>query len=121
MENENLEALNSKTSEELGMKRNNELDVLNLKKEDKSNKEIDLDGTGVKPLRFLAVILVVIGAVIFFAGIVNLIDSSSYHSERLYTGIICIYVAVSCFIISPILNVLATIGEAAKIYKEKNN
>ena len=121
MENKNLEALNSKISEELGIKQNNELDVLKLKKKIRSNKEIDLDGTGVKPLRLFAVILLVIGAVILLAGIINFIDSSSYRSERQYGGIICIYVAVSCFILSPILNVLATIGEAAKIYKEKNN
>lgn len=120
MENKNLETLNSKISKELGIKQNNELDVLNLKKKDKSNKEIDFGGTGVKPLRFFAVLILVIGAVIFLAGIINLMDSSRYNSEKLYGGIICIYVAVSFFILSPILNVLATIGEAAKIYKDKN-
>ena len=54
------------------------------------------------------------------AGIVQIADASSYHPERMYMGMVCFYIAISCFVLSPVFKVLATIGEAAKIYSDKN-
>jgi len=120
MEKQELEALNMKTSEEMANEKKGDLSVLNLK-EQKENKSYDnLEGTGVKPLRVISGILIVIGVILCIVGIVQIADASSYHPERVYIGVACIYSAFACFVISPIYNVLATIGEAAKIYKDKN-
>lgn len=121
MENQELDALNLKKSEE--QQSNNEkkdLNVLNLK-EQKENKSYDnLEGTGVKPLRIISGILIVLGVILCLVGFIQIADASSYHPKRTYMGLACIYLAISCFIVSPIYKVLATIGEAAKIFKDKN-
>lgn len=121
MENQGLDALNLKNNEEKSSNVKSDLNVLNLK-DQKENKSYDnLEGTGVKPLRVIAGILIALGVILSFVGIVQIVDASSYHPERTYLGLGCIYIAISCFVISPLYKVLATIGEAAKIYKDKNS
>lgn len=97
-----------------------DLNVLNLKEQEEAKSYDKLEGTGVKSLRAISGILIVLGVILSIVGIVKIADDSSYHPERAYIGFTCIYLAVSCFVISPIYKVLATIGEAAKIYKDKN-
>lgn len=105
---------------------NQELNVLNLKTEEgqlskKKDNNVDLWGTGVKSLRVISTILIFIGIILCFVGLVQLSETSSYHPERGYIGVLCISSAISCFIMSPVFKVLATIGEAAKIYKDNNS
>ena len=99
---------------------NQDLSVLNLKQENDSvhNK---LYGTGVNPLRALAIILILLGCFLGLWGIIQIGDSNSYHPERMTYGIICISGAISCFVFSPFCRAIATIAEAAKIYKDKNS
>lgn len=99
---------------------NNDLSVLNLKEQKNNNDYKNLEGTGVKALRVISAILIILGVLLCIVGIVQIAESSSYHPERTYAGLICFYIAISCFVISPLYRVLATIGEAAKIYKDKN-
>lgn len=120
MEKQELDVLNLKTSEEMSNEKKEDLGVLNLKEQKENKSYNNLEGTGVKPLRVISGILIVIGVILCIVGIVQIADASSYHPERTYIGLACIYIAISCFVISPIYNVLATIGEAAKIYKDKN-
>lgn len=121
MENQALDALNLKKNGEQNIEEKKDLSVLNLK-EQKDNKSYNnLEGTGVKPLRVIAGILIAMGIIFCIVAFIEIADSSSYHSEKLYIGFVCIYVAISCFVVSPIYLVLATIGEAAKIYKDKND
>lgn len=95
-----------------------DLNVLNLKEQEENRSYDKLEGTGVKPLRVISGILIVLGVILCIVGIVQIADASSYHPERTYIGFTCIYLAVSCFVISPIYKVLATIGEAAKMYSD---
>lgn len=97
----------------------NDLDALKLKEQKENNSYDSLEGTGVKPLRIISGILIVLGIILCITGIV-LISNKRYHPERIFIGLTCIYFAISCFLVSPIYKVLATIGEAAKIYKDKN-
>ena len=119
MENKELDSLNV-INEEKKNELEQDLAVLNLKKEEKSEKYGKLEGTGVKSLRLLSTIVIILGIVLCIIGIVQIADSSSYHPERGYIGVLCISAALSCFISSPVFKVLATIGEAAKIYRDKN-
>jgi len=120
MEKQELDALNLKENEEKSSEKREDLNVLNLK-EQKENKSYDnLEGTGVKPLRVISGILIVIGAILCISGFFLIGSAKSYEPEKTYIGIACFYIAISCFVISPIYKVLATIGEAAKIYKDKN-
>ena len=120
MENQELEALNLKKTEEQSSNKRNDLGILNLKEQKETKSYDNLEGTGVKPLRVISGILIVLGVILCIFGIIQIADASSYHPERTYIGLACFYVAISCFIISPIYKVLATIGEAAKIFKDKN-
>lgn len=120
MDNQELDALNLKKDEGQSSNEKKDLNVLNLKKQEETKSYDNLEGTGVKPLRVISGILIVLGVVLCIVGIVQIADGSSYHPERTYIGFTCIYLAVSCFLISPIYKVLATIGEAAKIYRDKN-
>lgn len=119
MENQELKDLNLKNTEEI-VGKSNDLGVLNLKEPEKSEGYENLSGTGVKPLRVISTLLIVLGVILCIAGIAQIADSSSYHPEREYIGTICISAAITCFVTSPIYLVMATIGEAAKIYKDKN-
>lgn len=119
MEINELDALNLK-KEDKKNEVEKDLSVLNLKKQERPEKYSKLEGTGVESLRLLSTIVIILGLVLCIIGIVQILDSSHYHSERLYIGIFCISAALSCFIYSPIFKVLATIGEAAKIYRDKN-
>ena len=119
MENKELDVLNLK-KEEKKSEVEQDLAILNLKKQEKSEKYDKLEGTGVESLRLLSTILIILGIVLCIIGIVQIADSNSYHPERAYIGSLCISAALSCFVFSPVLKVLATIGEAAKIYRDKN-
>ena len=120
MEKQGLDVLNLKNSEEMSNNKKDDLNVLNLKEQKENKSYVNLNGTGVKPLRVISAILIILGVILCFVGIVQIADASSYHPERTYIGLVCIYIAISCFVVSPIYVVLATIGEAAKIYKDKN-
>ena len=120
MENKELDALNLKSNEGKTNEENNDLKVLNLKKQEETKSYDSLEGTGVKAMRIISNILIALGCILLFVGIVQIADSSSYHPERQYIGLVCIYGAISCFVTSPLYKVLATIGEAAKIFKDKN-
>lgn len=119
MVNQEFDALDLKKNEE-GKDGKKDLNVLNLKEQEETKSYDKLEGTGVNALRTISGILIALGVILCIAGIVQIADSSSYHPERAYIGFTCIYLAVSCFVISPIYKVLATIGEAAKIYSDKN-
>ena len=99
---------------------NQDLDVLNLKKQEENKSYDKLDGTGVKPLRVISNILIALGVFLLFGGIMEGLDANRYHPEKEFFSFILVYTAIVCFIISPLFKVLATIGEAAKIYKDKN-
>lgn len=120
MESQELDALNLKKNEEQSSIPKKDLGVLNLKEQKENKSYNNLEGTGVKPLRVISVILIVIGVILCIVGFVQIMDASSYHPERTYIGLTCFYLAISCFVASPIYKVLAIIGEAAKIYKDKN-
>lgn len=120
MENQELDALNLKKNEEQPSEPKKDLGVLNLKEQKETKTYDNLDGTGVKPLRVISGILIVIGVILCIVGFVLIANARSYEPEKTYIGIVCFYIAISCFLISPIYNVLATIGEAAKIFKDKN-
>ncbi len=121
MENNELNVLNiNNNNEELKNEKKKDLDVLNLNKQDKNVNYGNLEGTGVNILRMFSTILIVFGVILCLVGIIQFSDSSSYHPEKMYIGILCISGALSCFVISPIYKVLAIIGEAAKIYKDKH-
>ena len=120
MEKQELDVLNLKTSEEMSNEKKEDLGVLNLKEQKENKSYNNLEGTGVKALRVISDILIVIGVILCIVGFVQIMDASSYHPERTYIGLTCLYLAISCFVASPIYKVLATIGEAAKIYKDKN-
>ena len=120
MENQKLDALNLKKDEGQSNNEKKDLNVLNLKKQEETKSYDNLEGTGVKPLRVISAILIVLGVILCIVGIVQITNGSSYHPERTYLGIVCFYIAISCFIFSPVFKVLATIGEAAKIYSDKN-
>lgn len=120
MENQVLDALNMKKNEEHSSAPKKDLDALNLKEQKENKSYNNLEGTGVKPLRVISVILIVIGVILCIVGFVQIMDASSYHPERTYFGLTSFYLAISCFVASPIYMVLATIGEAAKIYIDKN-
>lgn len=120
MDTQDLGVLNLKKDEEQTSETKKDLGVLNLKEQKENKSYGNLSGTGVKPLRVISTILIVLGVILCLVGIVQIADASSYHPERTYIGLACIYVAISCFVASPIYLVLATIGEAAKIFKDKN-
>lgn len=121
MENHELDSLNLKKSEEQSSVEKNDLSVLNLKKQKEEPKIYNnLDGTGVTSLRFISSIMIVTGVILCFVGIILIADAKSYEPEKRYMGFACIYIAISCFVVSPIYKVLAIIGEAAKIFKDKN-
>ena len=119
MEDKELDALNLK-KEDKKNEVEQDLAILNLKKQERLENYGELEGTGVESLRLLSTIVIILGIVLCIIGIAQIVDSSSYHPERGYIGILCISAALSCFISSPVLKVLATIGEAAKIYRDKN-
>lgn len=120
MENNELNVLNINNSEELKNEKKKDLDVLNLNEQEKSVSCGNLEGTGVKSLRIISVIIIVLGIILGIIGIAQLAHASSYHPEREYIGTLCILGALSCFFTSPVYKVLAIIGEAAKIYKDKH-
>lgn len=120
MENQKLDALNLKKDEGQSNNEKKDLNVLNLKEQEETKSYDKLEGTGVNALRTISGILIVLGVILCIAGVVQIADASSYHPERTYLGIVCFYIAISCFIFSPVFKVLATIGEAAKIYSDKN-
>ena len=120
MNNQELDVLNLKKNEEKSSNEKKDSDVLNLKEQKENKSYENLEGTGVKTLRVISAILFVLGVIICFIGIIQIADASSSHPERTYIGLAFIYIAISCFVVSPIYKVLATIGEAAKIYKDKN-
>ena len=119
MVNQKFDSLELDKNEE-GKDGKKDLNVLNLKEQEETKSYDKLEGTGVNALRTISGILIALGVILCIAGIVQIADSSSYHPERAYIGFTCIYLAISCFVISPIYKVLATIGEAAKIYKDNN-
>ena len=100
---------------------NNDLGVLNLKQENNSKPYDKLDGTGVKTLRTIATIIVVLGVLLIPVAFLTMADASDYHPERMFYGIFELSSAIVCFVLSPVCRCLATIGEAAKIYKDKNS
>lgn len=120
MENQKLDALNLKKDEGQSNNEKKDLNVLNLKEQEETKSYDKLEGTGVNALRTISGILIVLGVILCIAGVFQIADASSYHPERTYLGIVCFYIAISCFIFSPVFKVLATIGEAAKIYSDKN-
>lgn len=120
MDTQDLNALNLNKAEEQASNEKKDLGVLNLKEQKEIKSYDNLEGTGVKSLRVISGILIVLGVILCFVGIVQIADASSYHPERTYVGFVCIYMAISCFVVSPLYRVLATIGEAAKIFKDKN-
>ena len=120
MVDQEFDALDLKKNEESLKDEKKDLNVLNLKKQEETKSYDKLEGTGVNALRAISGILIVLGVILCIVGIVQIADASSYHPERTYIGFTCIYLAISCFVISPIYKVLATIGEAAKIYRDKN-
>ncbi|MBR4920375.1 MAG: hypothetical protein IKZ62_03530 [Prevotella sp.] len=120
MDKQELDALNIKESNGSSNEKKEDLKVLNLKEQKESKSYDNLEGTGVKSLRVISSILIVMGVVLFFVGLILSFNSSRYHPERDYMSMAFIYLAISCFLISPIYKVLATIGEAAKIFKDKN-
>lgn len=120
MDKQELDALNIKEGNGSSNEKKEDLKVLNLKEQKESKSYDNLEGTGVKSLRVISSILIVMGVVLFFVGLILSFNSSRYHPERDYMSMAFIYLAISCFLISPIYKVLATIGEAAKIFKDKN-
>ena len=120
MESQVLDALNLKKSEAQSSNETKDLNVLNLKKQEEAKNYDNLEGTGVKALRIISYILIALGFIFLFVGIILFANSSSYHYEREYLGYAFIYASISCFVISPIYKVLATLGEAAKIFIDKN-
>lgn len=120
MENQDLDALNLKKAEEQSSNEKRDLDVFNLKEPKVIKSYGNLEGTGVKSLRVISGILIALGVILCIVGLFQIEDAKSYHPEITYIGLVCIYIAISCFVASPIYKVLATIGEAAKIYKDKN-
>ncbi len=120
MENNELEVLNINQKEESLNEMKKDLDVLNLNGQEESVSYGNLEGTGVKSLRMFSVILIVFGALLCLVGIIQIADSNSHHPEEMYNGILCVSGALACFVISPVYKVLAIIGEAAKIYKDKH-
>lgn len=120
MEQNELEILNINKNEEHTKEKEKDLDVLNLNEQDRTVSYGKLEGTGVKTLRIFSAILIVLGVILFLVGIFQIADSNSYHPERMNIGLLCISGALTFFVISPIYKVLAIIGEAAKIYKDKN-
>lgn len=113
MVDQEFDTLDLKKNEESLKDEKKDLNVLNLKEQEQTKGYDKLEGTGVNALRTISGILII-------AGIVQIADASSYHPERTYMGMMCFYIAVSCFVLSPVFKVLPTIGEAAKIYKDKN-
>lgn len=120
METQDLDVLNLKKDVEQSSDTKKDLGILNLKEQKENESYGNLNGTGVTPLRIISFILIALGVVLCFGGIVLIASASDYHPEKGYIGLVCIYIAISCFVVSPIYLVLATIGEAAKIYKDKN-
>lgn len=120
MVNQEFDALDLKKNEESLKDGKKDLNVLNLKEQEQTKSYDKLEGTGVNALRTISGILIVLGVILSIAGIVQIADGSSYHPEKMYMGMVCFYIAVSCFVLSPVFKVLATIGEAAKIYSDKN-
>ena len=120
MDTQDLNALNLNKAEEQASNEKKDLGVLNLKEQKETKSYDNLEGTGVKSLRVISGILIVLGVLLCFVGIVQIADASSYHPERTYVGFVCIYIAISCFVVSPLYRVLVTIAEAAKIFKDKN-
>ena len=120
MEIQDLDILNLQKDEKKTSEENKDLNVLNLKKQEETMSYNNLEGTGVKPMRIISYILIALGFIYIFVGIILIANSSSYHYEREYLGYAFICASISCFLISPIYKVLATIGEAAQIYKDKN-
>lgn len=120
MVNQKFDSLDLEKNEESLKDGKKDLNVLNLKEQEQTNGYDKLEGTGVNALRTISGILIVLGVILSIVGIVQIADASSYHPERMYMGMVCFYVAVSCFVLSPVFKVLATIGEAAKIYSDRN-
>jgi hypothetical protein len=120
MVEQKFDALDINKNEESLKDGKKDLNVLNLKEQKQTKSYDKLEGTGVNALRTISGILIVLGVILSIAGIIQIADGSSYHPERTYMGMACFYIAVSCFVLSPVFKVLATIGEAAKIYKDKN-
>lgn len=120
MENQDLDALNLEKTEEQSSSEKKDLGVLNLKEQKETKSYNNLEGTGVRSLRVISGILIVLGVILCIVGLIQISEASSYRPERTYIGLTCLYLAISCFVISPIYRVLATIGEAAKIFKDKN-
>lgn len=120
MDKQELDSLHLKKNEEQSSSKKKDLDVLNLKEQKEPKSYDNLEGTGVKSLRIISGILIVLGVILCIIGIIQLADASSYHPERAYIGYTCFYLAISCFVVSPIYKVLATIGEAAKMFIDKN-
>lgn len=120
MVDQEFDALDLNKNEESLKDGKKDLNVLNLKEQEQTKGYDKLEGTGVNALRTISGILIVLGVILSIAGIVQIADGSSYHPEKMYMGMVCFYIAVSCFVLSPVFKVFATIGEAAKIYKDKN-
>ena len=120
MVNQKFDSLDLEKNEESLKDGRKDLNVLNLKEQEQTKGYDKLEGTGVNALRTISGILIVLGVILSIAGIVQIADGSSYHPEKMYMGMVCFYVAVSCFVLSPVFKVLATIGEAAEIYSDKN-
>ena len=119
MENNDLDILNINNAESPNESKN-DMDVLDLNEQEENASYENLEGTGVKALRIFSTILIVLGIILCLVGIYQLANTNSYHPEREYIGTLCILGAFSCFITSPVYKVLAIMGEAAKIYKDKN-
>ena len=120
MEKQELDVLNLKKQEGKSNEEKRDIDVLNLKKQEEFTGNGNLAGTGIKALRVISTIMIILGVILFFFGFIEIADESSLHPEKMYIGWICITGAISCFVAAPVYKVLATIGEAAKLYRDKN-
>lgn len=80
------------------------------------------EGSGAGTAKKLASIFYVISGLFFFIGVIFLLvwSGRSYYISPLISGLICISLSISLFVVAPIYKCLGTIAEAAQLFKQKN-
>lgn len=99
-------------------------DILGVSENEKNtfNDKNNYEGSGAEIAKKLASIFYIISGFLLFVGIILLLnwEGRSYHIDYLISGLICISLSISFFVVAPIYKCLGTIAEAAQLFKQKN-
>lgn len=89
--------------------------------QEQKNDILKYEESGSKGLRRLSFVCMIFGSLLLLFGIICLFSwgGRSWHTDELISGLICVSLGISSLISIPLLKAIATIAEAAHIYKKK--